>query len=319
MSYGKTYQLAIDGYIYDGWFVLRDYEKYFDKQFLLQLLNSEYMQNQYERFSAGGIVQNISSDIVYKTVLPHTSLKEQKKIADCLTSIADRIIAETQKLNTLKAHKKGLMQQLFPAEGETLPKLRFPEFQDSGEWEEKKLEDISSFINRKVPLEQVSLFNYISTENLLPDYGGVVTASKLPPIGSATRFLKNDILISNIRPYLKKVWLADKDGAASNDVIVIRSKAGVIHQYLAFLLKNDKFIDSVMEGAKGVKMPRGDISLMKQYPLALPPIPEQQKIADCLTSIDEAIAAQSQAINLLKLHKKGLMQQLFPSVEEVNG
>ena len=143
MSYGKTYQLAIDGYIYDGWFVLRDYEKYFDKQFLLQLLNSEYMQNQYERFSAGGIVQNISSDIVYKTVLPHTSLKEQKKIADCLTSIADRIIAETQKLNTLKAHKKGLMQQLFPAEGETVPKLRFHKFRDSGEWVEKRIEDLS--------------------------------------------------------------------------------------------------------------------------------------------------------------------------------
>jgi len=125
MSYGKTYQVAIDGYIYDGWFVLRDYEKYFDKQFLLQLLNSEYMQSQYERFSAGGIVQNISSDIVYKTVLPHTLLKEQKKIADCLSSIDDRITAETQKLDTLKAHKKGLMQQLFPAEGETLPKLRF--------------------------------------------------------------------------------------------------------------------------------------------------------------------------------------------------
>ncbi|MEG4424927.1 MULTISPECIES: restriction endonuclease subunit S [unclassified Microcoleus] len=115
MSYGKTYQVAIDGYIYDGWFVLRDYEEYFDKQFLLQLLNSEYMQNQYKRFSAGGIVQNISSDIVYKTVLPHTSLKEQKKIADCLSSLDELIAAQTQAISTLKTHKKGLMQQLFPS------------------------------------------------------------------------------------------------------------------------------------------------------------------------------------------------------------
>jgi len=118
MSYGKTYQVAIDGCIYDGWFVLREYEKYFDKQFLLQLLNSEYMQNQYERFSAGGIVQNISSDIVYKTVLPHASLKEQKKIADCLASLDALITAQTQKIGTLKTHKKGLMQQLFPAADE---------------------------------------------------------------------------------------------------------------------------------------------------------------------------------------------------------
>jgi type I restriction enzyme S subunit len=118
MSYGKTYQVAIAGYIYDGWFVLRDYEKHFDKHFLLQLLNSEYMQNQYERFSAGGIVQNISSDIVYKTALPKTSLKEQQKIADCLASLDNLITAQTQKLAALKTHKKGLMQQLFPAADE---------------------------------------------------------------------------------------------------------------------------------------------------------------------------------------------------------
>ena len=115
MSYGKTYQVAITGCIYDGWFVLRDYEKHFDKQFLLQLLNSEYMQNQYERFSAGGIVQNISSEIVYKTVLPNTSLEEQQKIAACLSSLDELITAQAQKLEALKTHKKGLMQQLFPA------------------------------------------------------------------------------------------------------------------------------------------------------------------------------------------------------------
>ncbi len=115
MSYGKTYLLAIDGCIYDGWFVLRDHEKYFDKQFLLQLLNSEYMQNQYERFSAGGIVQNISSDIVYNTVLPHTSLPEQQTIADCLSSIDEAIAAQSQAIELLKLHKKGLMQQLFPS------------------------------------------------------------------------------------------------------------------------------------------------------------------------------------------------------------
>jgi type I restriction enzyme S subunit len=334
------YMLSVDDYLYDGESVCIGRKGTIDKPVLLSgkfwtvdtLFYTHSFRNCLPKFiylcfqcinwldyNAASGVPSLSKSTIENIALAIPSLPEQQKIADCLTSLADRITLEAQKLDTLKAHKKGLMQQLFPAEGETLPKLRFPEFQDSGEWEEKKLEDISSFINQKVPLEQVSLFNYISTENLLPDYGGVVTASKLPPTGSATQFLKNDILISNIRPYLKKVWLADKDGAASNDVIVIRSKTGVINQCLAFLLKNDKFIDYVMEGAKGVKMPRGDISLIKQYPLALPPIPEQQKIADCLTSIDEAIAAQSQAIELLKLHKKGLMQQLFPSVEEVKG
>lgn len=114
MSFGKTYQLAIEGYIYDGWFVLREFEKHFDKQFLIQLLNSEYMQRQYKKLSAGGIVQNISSDIVYNTVLPHTSVNEQKRIASCLSSLDEIISAQSQKVETLKHHKKGLLQGLFP-------------------------------------------------------------------------------------------------------------------------------------------------------------------------------------------------------------
>ena len=120
MSFGKTYQLAIDGFIYDGWFVLREYEKCFHKQFLLQLLNSDYMQNQYSKLSAGGIVQNISSVIVYNTILPHTTFPEQQKIADCLSSLDDLISAQTQKLAALKVHKKGLMQRLFPSVEENI-------------------------------------------------------------------------------------------------------------------------------------------------------------------------------------------------------
>lgn len=114
MSFGKTYELAIEGYIYDGWFVLREYEKYFGKAFLLQLLNSEYMQSQYQRLSAGGIVQNISSEIVYKTMLFHTSIQEQQKIASSLSSLDALIMAQAEKIEQMKLHKKGLMQGLFP-------------------------------------------------------------------------------------------------------------------------------------------------------------------------------------------------------------
>lgn len=115
MSFGKTYQLAIDGYIYDGWFVLREYEEHFHKPFLIQLLNSEYMQNQYIRLSAGGIVLNISSDIVYSTILPHTSLEEQQRIAELLSAIDEEISAQNEVAAALKVHKKGLMQGLFPS------------------------------------------------------------------------------------------------------------------------------------------------------------------------------------------------------------
>ena len=114
MSYGSTYLLDIEGCIYDGWFVLREYDEVFDKQFLLQLLNSEFMQNQYKKLAAGGIVQNISSEIVYSTLLPKTSKTEQQKIASCLSSLDALITAQAEKIEQLKLYKKGLMQGLFP-------------------------------------------------------------------------------------------------------------------------------------------------------------------------------------------------------------
>ncbi|MBE0472292.1 MAG: restriction endonuclease subunit S, partial [Methyloprofundus sp.] len=197
-----------------------------------------------------------------------------------------------------------------------VPTLRFPEFKDSGEWEVLELNNIADFISEKVPLKSISLVDYVSTENILSDYEGIEIASKLPATGSVTQYAKNDILISNIRPYLKKVWFANKAGGSSNDVIVVRAKEIILASYLSFILKNDAFIDYVMQGAKGVKMPRGDIELIKKYNIVYPKQQEQQKIAECLASLDELISAHSQKLEALKTHKKGLMQNLFPAEGE---
>ena len=191
-------------------------------------------------------------------------------------------------------------------------KLRFPEFRKAEEWDSDCLGQVADFVNEKIPVERVKLENYVSTENILPDYGGIARASKLPATGSVTRYRPDDTLVSNIRPYLKKVWVADKGGGASNDVIIIRAKQRLLPQYFSCLLKNDAFIDYVMTGAKGVKMPRGDIGSMKVYPTLYPSKPEQQKIAECLSSVDELTAAQARKLDALKTHKNGLMQQLFP-------
>lgn len=314
MSFGKTYELAIEGCIYDGWFVLRKYEKHFIKQFLLQMLNSDYMQNQYKRLSAGGIVQNISSDIVYNSQLFHTSISEQQKIASCLSSLDELITANREKLEALKAHKKGLMQNLFPQEGQTVPNYRFPEFEDDGEWEERKLGDkeVSFFVGEKISVDKLTTESYVSTENMLPDYSGVKAASKLPTSGSFTKFKIGDILISNIRPYLKKVWKSDKSGGASNDVFVFRTGAHVESEFLEFIIKNDEFINYVMKSVKGVKMPRGDKASMREYSVFIPSKPEQQKISNCLSLVDELMTSQTEKIDRLLQHKKGLMQGLFP-------
>lgn len=245
---------------------------------------------------------------------------EQQKIASCLSSLDEVITGEQQKLELLKQHKKGLLQNLFPQEGETVPKLRFKEFENSGEWEVKKLIQIATYVNDKMPIENLSINSYISTENLLADYAGVTLASKLPSSGNFTKYQKGDILVSNIRPYLKKVWFADKDGACSNDVIVIRSGTFVSDKLLSYLLKNDAFISYIMKGAEGVKMPRGDKDSIKEYPILYPKDKtEQQKIASCLSSLDDLITAQTQKIEQLQRHKKGLLQGLFPNMNEHHG
>lgn len=114
MSYGKVYELGIDGYIYDGWFVLREYEEHYNRDFLRFMLNSDFIQKQYRQTSAGGVVLNISSDIVYNTQLYLTSKAEQKRIASMFSTLDALIEAKSQRLEQLKNHKKGLMQQLFP-------------------------------------------------------------------------------------------------------------------------------------------------------------------------------------------------------------
>ncbi len=327
MSYGKTYLLAIDGCIYDGWFVLRNHEKYFDKQFLLQLLNSEYMQNQYERFSAGGIVQNISSDIVYKTVLPHTSLNEQKKIADCLSSIDDRITAETQKLDNLKAHKKGLMQQLFPAEGETLPKLRFPEFQDSGEWEEKKLGDITEKISdgiHSTPIyNENGQYYFVNGNNLAEDKIVINESTKrvdeIEYSKYKTELSSQTILISINGTIGNLAFFNGEKVVLGKSACYINLKPNENKYFVFNLLKTSSIQKYFEKELTGSTIKNLSLSSIKNAKAFFPIPAEQEKIADCLSSIDEAIAAQSQAIDLLKLHKKGLMQQLFPSVEEVRG
>ena len=276
------------------------------------------------KFEEGTVVarQAVSPEDLLSIQVAIPSLPEQQKIAECLSSVDDLIQAETDQLQALKDHKKGLMQQLFPISNEQLamsngnpriPRLRFPGFE--GEWEEKKLGEVCNVVDDKCDIGSLTIVTYISTENMLQDFEGVKIASKLPNSGSFTQFNKGDILFSNIRPYLKKVWQAVFDGAASNDVIVFRTLDGYDRLFVSQVIKSDRFIAHSMSGAKGVKMPRGDKKMMLDYLFSIPSLPEQQKIASCLSSLDEGIAAQQEKVEALKEHKKGLMQKLFPTIK----
>ena len=190
-----------------------------------------------------------------------------------------------------------------------VPNLRFPEFQ--GKWEKCKLGDASEFSKERVNTQNLSSDNYVATENMLQDYQGIIEASSVPTNTNVIKFDKGDVLLSNIRPYLKKVWLADKNGGCSADVFVFKALSACIPDFLHYIIANDRFINFAMSGAKGVKMPRGDKEQMKTYEIGLPSIEEQKKIAKLLSLLDERIATQNKIIDKLQSLIKGISNQLL--------
>ena len=190
-----------------------------------------------------------------------------------------------------------------------VPTLRFPEFQ--GEWEKCKLGDIINFSTTRVNSSELNKDNYVSTENMLQDYQGIVKAKSVPEDVNVVSFSCGDILISNIRPYLKKVWKATFNGGCSSDVFVLKANDNIESDYLHYVIANDKFINFVMSGAKGVKMPRGDKKQMETYSLSLPQIQEQHKIARLLSLLDERISTQNKIIEDLKKLKSAIIENVF--------
>ena len=189
-----------------------------------------------------------------------------------------------------------------------VPNLRFKEFQ--GEWEKYTLEDVMNFSTTRVNSSELNEDNYVSTENMLQDYQGIVDAKSVPEDVNVISFSCGDILISNIRPYLKKVWKATYNGGCSSDVFVLKANDNIESDYLHYVIANDKFINFVMSGAKGVKMPRGDKNQMKTYSLSLPQIQEQKKIGKMLSLLDERIATQNKIIDKLQSLIKGIAQKI---------
>jgi restriction endonuclease S subunit len=190
----------------------------------------------------GGAVPSVNKTTLESVGVCCPALPEQQKIANCFASMDDLITTQTQKLDALKAHKKGLMQQLFPAEGETVPKIRFPEFRDKGGWA-------------------------ISGKTWVNNHAHVL------------KFKNNFTQI-------------------------------IVENYL-----NSTTLENYLTGMAQPKLNRAKLDII---PIPFPEPKEQQKIADCLSSIDDLISAQTQKLDALKAHKKGLMQQLFPSADEVD-
>ena len=194
--------------------------------------------------------------------------------------------------------------------GPNVPALRFPEF--SEEWKTFQLSDLAAYSKERVKMEILSSNNYVSTENMQQDFAGIKDAISLPSSGTAVEFQVGDILISNIRPYLKKIWLSDRNGGCSTDVLALRTKnEKVDSSFLYCCLANDDFVSYVMSGAKGVKMPRGDKQHILSYNLGVPSVQEQRRIAELVSLLEKRISAQSKIIEDKETLYKAISNILF--------
>ena len=169
-----------------------------------------------------------------------------------------------------------------------------------------ELEHVCDYVNNRT----TSSMNYISTENMLPNKGGISESTIIPP-GTTTEYKIGDILISNIRPYFQKIWCADRCGGCSADVLCIRAKENTDSKYLYYLLSQQAFFDYVMSGAKGCKMPRGDKKQIMQWPVNIPAIDVQKKVVAILSSLDNKIRLNRRINDNLEEQAKALFNHYF--------
>jgi type I restriction enzyme S subunit len=270
----------------------------------------------------------ISSDDFMAMPLPVSTPQEQQKIADCLSSLDELIAAQTRKVDALKTHKKGLMQQLFPREGETQPRLRFPEFRDAGDWEETTLGAYfdpirNGFVGTATPY-------YTTSEGVLYLQGRNIKHGKIEV--NNLIFVTNDFHNRQRKSHLKTgdilmvqsghvgecaVVGPDFDGANCHALIILTPRRKLISEFFGQYFYAPIGELAIFKITTGNTIKHILSSELKTLPVLVPSFAEQRLVADCLTSLDTLITAATQELETLKTHKKGLMQQLFPSAEAV--
>ncbi len=321
MSFGRPYLTKIRTCIHDGWIAVTSLPDSLNRDFLYYSMMSDASQRYFDNQAAGGGVRNLTVDIVKLLPVYVPSSAEQRKIAGCLGSLDELIAAEGRKLEALRAHKKGLMQHLFPREGETRPRLRFPEFHDSGEWEEKELGEVTSAVfdgTHQTPTYTAEGIPFYSVENLIS--------------GSANKFIsqedyqfatrknkpeKGDILLTRIGKIgFSQVVTWNHEFSVYVTLAVIKQSPICDSYYLHYFFQSDRYQTEIRsKSLQNAVPPKINLDSLRSTKVLVAGRAEQQRIAGCLSALDAVLAGQSQQLAALKTHKQALMQQLFPSGE----
>lgn len=291
-------------------FRFRNKENDFYEHFFLTNLWHAYIKNLSNTGARHDRI-TISVDNFMKMPLPYTSPEEEQKIADCLSSIDELIDAESRKLKALEKYKKGLMQKLFPAEGKTLPEWRFPEFRGKREWRIKPLGKIcTNYDSRRIPITEKDRvkgeISYIGASGVIDYINDFIFDEDLLCVSE-----DGANLVARTYPIAfsisGKTWV-------NNHAHVLKFS----HKYTQNIVESYLNMINLQDFLTGMAQPKLNRAKLDIIPIPLPEEEEQQKIADCLVEIDTMITEQSNKVEHLKAHKKGLMQGLFPSLEEAD-
>ncbi len=308
MSFGRPYIMKIRSCIHDGWIALTEIRGEVEKEYLYYFIFSPVSQSYFLENAAGSGVLNLNAEIIRGLGVTCPAIPEQQCITACLSSLDDLITAEAKKLDALKAHKKGLMQELFPREGETVPRLRFPEFMDAGEWEEKRLGNICTICTGKKDA------NEGRKDGIYPFF----TCADSHIYSNSYSFDCEALLIAgnanvgNTKYYSGKFEAYQRTYVLSNFQEV---DSRYLYSYLQANLQKDLTLQVQTSAMSYIKL-----SMLEDYIIPTPNgINEQQKIASCLSSLDDLITGQARKVEAIKTHKKGLMQQLFPVADTMAG
>lgn len=318
----RSFQGGIEYSMYDGicspaYIILRKKTNIIDQYYKYYFKSHRFIQDLNKDLEGIRDGKMISYSQFSSILLPKPDEEEQQKIADCLSSIDDLISAEEKKLSLLNDYKKGWMQKLFPSEGKTVPEWRFPEFRDSGDWENTTIEKIADYengkahenniidngkyivVNSKFISTEGEIIKYTNEANLLAYKGDILMVLSDVPNGRA----------------LSKCYLVEKDNVYTVNQRVCRIIPEKVNSTLLFYTINrNKYFLSFDDGVKQTNLKKNDVLSCS---IVIPKEPdEQEKIADFLSGIDELISSQKEKIEKLKQHKIALMQGLFPSLED---
>lgn len=282
------------------------------------LFHSPWYRAEVTNLAQGSTRFNISKLRFLKLELPIPSVEEQQKISDFFTSLDELIAAEVKKLDALTSHRKALVQQLFPGRGEDVPRLRFPEFKKSGTW---KKETAGNLFSNRIERGHAGLPIYSVTLN-----NGMVLRSSLvrriedisEPEGNK-KVRKGDIAYNMMRMWQGALGVAPEDCMVSPAYIVLKPKNGTVSDFYGIVFKSPDILRLLTAHSRGLTEDRLRLYYddFAKIPLPNPSVSEQNKISDCMSSLDELINAQSRKIDALRSYNEGLMQQLFPAPKEV--